>query len=432
MPERRSKRLLVVAAAFPPGAVGSERALQVVRHIGAYGFEPAVLTTPGRCAREVDPTSRTLVPPGVPIDEVPCWSPWNHARWWRRARPGPARWAAAAGRALARATAVAVPVDEHAPWSRVAARRAVELVRRRGIDVVWITAPPLSSLRLAHALQHEARVPLVADFRDVRDLSGRSRRARSALRLEARALAACSGITTAAPDQVERLRARHPALARTPHRLVTGAFDPEEAEGVAAHRFERPSIVHGGTLYGGARRLDGLAEALRRVRDAAPPASAPELVAFSERGRSRAYLADVSHRFGLADALLVRDLVPRREFLAACRGARILLIAVGRDRGDQVHGSALPAKLYTYFAAARPILVTGPPGCEAGRVVGRHRRGLFAPDDDPAAIAAALRLLLAERDRSGPLDLSRAAVSAYETPGALRPLAELLDAVKAP
>jgi glycosyltransferase involved in cell wall biosynthesis len=51
-------------------------------------------------------------------------------------------------------------------------------------------------------------------------------------------------------------------------------------------------------------------------------------------------------------------------------------------------------KLFEYLAAGRPVLVLGE-GSEAARIVQEARAGIVAPGNDPQAVAAALRRLMA-------------------------------------
>lgn len=52
-----------------------------------------------------------------------------------------------------------------------------------------------------------------------------------------------------------------------------------------------------------------------------------------------------------------------------------------------------PSKLYGILAVGRPIVFVGPPDCGLAREVRERGAGLVAPDDAPAAVAAAIRTL---------------------------------------
>jgi len=80
--------------------------------------------------------------------------------------------------------------------------------------------------------------------------------------------------------------------------------------------------------------------------------------------------------------------VPRRRALALQKGASILLFLGNRSPEPQAQ---LPAKLFEYLAAGRPILaIRYDPGDFAAKLVQRWRRGPVV-ENRPEAIAGAIR-----------------------------------------
>jgi glycosyltransferase involved in cell wall biosynthesis len=63
-------------------------------------------------------------------------------------------------------------------------------------------------------------------------------------------------------------------------------------------------------------------------------------------------------------------------------------------------------KLFEYLAARRPVLVLGDES-EAARIVTEAGAGIVTPSDDPAAIAEALRRLVAGEVRPPSVELDR-------------------------
>jgi glycosyltransferase involved in cell wall biosynthesis len=94
-----------------------------------------------------------------------------------------------------------------------------------------------------------------------------------------------------------------------------------------------------------------------------------------------------------------------------------------------MHAGAIPGKLFTYLSSGRPILVVGPAGCEAGRIVEKHNRGIAVASDDVAGLTDAVARLLDGRGRNGALDLSPQAVQSFEAQTVLGELATFFDEV---
>ncbi len=74
-----------------------------------------------------------------------------------------------------------------------------------------------------------------------------------------------------------------------------------------------------------------------------------------------------------------------------------------------LEGVVVPSKLYSIFAAGRPVLAVAPASTDAARIVTKTGCGMFADPDDPAAVAAALIQL-----RNDPARLSQMGVRARE------------------
>ena len=111
------------------------------------------------------------------------------------------------------------------------------------------------------------------------------------------------------------------------------------------------------------------------------------------------------------------------------RNHDILLVSVGRDSGAQQHAGAIPGKVFDYLSCHRPILVTGPPECEVGKLVTRLGRGIAVPDDAPDRIAEAISRLLDHRGESGPLRLEQEAVAEVESRSVVKQLADFFERV---
>lgn len=139
------------------------------------------------------------------------------------------------------------------------------------------------------------------------------------------------------------------------------------------------------------------------------------------------FLHRVAEKHGVADAVRTGPALPRPEFLSACRGASILLLAVGHDSRGQQHAGAIPGKLYDYMAAGRPILVVGPRDCEAGRLVREHDLGMSVADDDAAGIAGAIESLLGLCPSEGGNGSRRSKVELFEANHVVRSFANLFN-----
>lgn len=349
----------------------------------------------------------------------------------RHAKPfGPGHWGGPWGIACkiaSRLTSTWWPTDRDWPWAIAATGPGVDLVRREKIDLIWASAPYWTNFLLAHRIATRTGVPLVMDYRDIWLASGRNNSyERRYIKLETKMLQDTAGITFTAPRQEAVIDSRADWMRLKPRSLVHNWFDAQEDIGSEQRENEHPTILHGGTLYGGERRVEGLFDALAMLRrNGSQEVRSIRFVQLGGLDISRYGLA----RLGLEQAVEVLPPVPRLEFFARCRGARILLLAVGHDSGVHQHAGAIPGKLYDYLQVGRPILVIGPRDCSAAEIVTRCHRGLAAADDDVPAIAAAVEALLKGQGADGPLDMRPEAASEFEAANVVKKLAVFLDEV---
>jgi len=427
------KRLLIVAQHFAPSSVvAAQRPLKLVRRMREFGWEPFVLTMPPGCQQAIDWEVGRDIPEDIVVKTVPCRSLWRHSVDWHRAQPGLARVWSVAKKVLAKYSYPLVPVDEGYPWVLAARRAGVRLVRRNKIDLIWATSPPFSSLCLARDIHLRTGVPYVADFRDVKRLCDKNlmpRRERRNARIESVLMRDAAGITYISPPQLEILRKKHLFVDEVPSCLAYNWFEAGEAELEATQTYDRLTILHGGALYGGARRLGGFLEALSILTNRGEgEAKRIQFVQHVTESKVDDLRAGIDQH-ALHDAVQIRPSLSRPEFLSACRSADILLLVVGHNVGPMEHAGTIPAKLFDYFLACRPVLVIGPPDCEAGKVIVRTNRGLAVPDEVPDQIAEAINRLLSGQGNNGPLDLSLDSISEFEASTAVQHLSRFFDSL---
>lgn len=423
-------KLLIVSPVFAPmAASGAKRATRLAIKIRDYGWLPYVITTPPQHYDSTDPSAPMSSLENIPIIRISCRSVWHNSKWWRRARPGIPLLFAGICRALSKITMPLLPTDDWFPWSLLSTSAGINLVRDNKIDVIWASAPPLSALHLAYRIWKRTGVPYVVDFRDVRHNFAAPRLAKLAIRSERTVVENAAGITYVAPKQIDTLHSMYYKSTQIPSELIYNWFDPLQLDTHNVHNFARPTILHGGILYGGVRRVDGFFAALAKLRKSETYKSRQFQFLHLGLKAEMPFLTQKVGQYAVEDIVFLQNTIPEKEFESYCRGADILLLVVGHDTAETEHADAIPGKLYDYLAARRPILVVGPKGCEAGKIVRRIRRGIAVSDDDPDEIAGAIRLLLNPQDSSDLLDLSDAAAKEFESDTVVSRLSAFLKRV---
>lgn len=388
--------LLLVTATFAPSRlIGGRRAERLAACLVQAGWRVTVLTTPPFYAPPID--WKLEVPPGVEVVRAHAIMPRTWLRAWaeraRQLRPvapsGPSTAAVSAGQRSTFSTPARQVLDwtlaplefpdEHAGWRPF----AEAAVRGRRFDVVLGSLPPFTDALIARTLARRMDARLVLDFRDpwteVTYLTPGVDAATCARhrRMENELLDAADLIVGVSPTHCTWLEAR----TRTEVILARNGYDPEHEVAQATPPTSRPlHLVYAGSMAYG-RDLRCLFQALAAVRpalgtDALQLTYAGESSALVRNWAAEAGVADLTEDLGQIGVAQARELVDR---------AGLCVVRVSDTYFHQI-----PAKIYDIAARRRPILLIGPEGCDAARLVREFGLGWACAPDDVPAIAAVL------------------------------------------
>jgi glycosyltransferase involved in cell wall biosynthesis len=328
-PERK---LLILTYHFPPSsAVAVFRMLGFARHLPRCGWKVGVVAPPRVPGEPVDEALLERVPPATVV------FPANYPR-----------------SPIARIARRLVFNGVWLPRALPAVHRAMRVFKP---DAVLTSGPPHCINLLGLLVKHLYGVPWVADLRDPWfsncdpeygwfpgprwERFWETRMMRAADVVLANTPLCCGGLRAAYPQHSSKID------------FVTNGFDPEFFPPPAPLRTANPwlTIVHAGEMYHG-RNPGPFFDALRLLEQARSPEQLPVRVRLL--GRFTEDCFDPRPRFkqgGLEHLVEVAGQVPYAEALQSMHRADILLLL---DRpGKRV---SIPAKLFEYFGAARPIL----------------------------------------------------------------------------
>jgi glycosyltransferase involved in cell wall biosynthesis len=402
-------KVLMVAFHFPPqrGSSGIQRTLKFAQYLPALGWQPLVLSAHPRAYQDAG---------GAPY-------------------AGPAAVTRAFALDSARHLAVrgrytrwlALP-DRWVGWCLGAIPAGLRLVRRERPRVLWSTYPIASAHLIGLVLQRLTGLPWIADLRDpmIDDAYPTDPwMRRSAAWIERRTVQRATRVVCTTPGAVRSYRLRYPELPPARFCLIENGYDEEEFAGAqAAPAAGDPFVLlHSGIVYPSERDPGPLFAALGQLRrDGAPGIG--ELRLRLRASVHEDLLADLAREHGIEDMVEIVPALPYREALAEMLGADGLLVLQAANCNEQI-----PAKLYEYLRAARPVLaLTDAAGDTAGlmRAAGIDT---VAPLDDSAQIARALlRFLALARSGRAPL-AAPGFVAAQARAARTVQLAALLDEV---
>ena len=390
---RGTRRVLMVAAAFPPaGGPGVQRSAKFAKYLPRFNWRPAVWTLDHAGGLPIDPTLLGDLPAEVAVHR---WGDDGVVAARRRqlcgGRPEDSLMHRAIDKINRRLTAwwarSSLP-DDLVGWARTSVRPLCRLIDRDGIEVIYSTFSPASNHLLGFALKRRTGLPWVADFRDLWTddyrYRERSRKRRLAhRRLEQEILETADMVIGVTERQTEIL-ANHVPLEGHKFVTITNGFDPDDFAGPEPHKDEdegRFVLAHVGRFdrwrsseawFAGLRRF---VERLGRDRGR---------VAFRVVGHIGANLRERLCVTGVE--AVFTGYKTHQEAVEEMRSADALLLHV--PEGPNA-ASVIPGKLFEYLAAGRPILLVGPQAGEAERIVRQCAAGVAAGFDE-TAIADAL------------------------------------------
>jgi glycosyltransferase involved in cell wall biosynthesis len=363
------RRALIVTYHFPPSsASGSFRLLGFARHLPRAGWAAVVVAPPRLPWEAVDPELLRQVPPETVLYSVS----FHENR-------------------------LSLPLRLWAPftsWLVKAWPACVRAVRRDRPEVVLTSGPPHLVHTLGLLVKRRFGIPWVADFRDpwiacTPRQSGSTWRDRAEARLERAVMHRADRIIANAPNACDALRQEFPEAAGR-MAVITNGFDPERFPPPAATGGDSFTIIYSGSIYAG-RDPRLFLDAVRTWVAGRPAGVRPVRVAFFGCIEADYLAAEVRAR-GLEGVVTIHGQIPYAESLAAMARSDVLLLldSPGRRIG-------VPAKLYEYLGAGRPVLALSEADGDTAWVL--RESGLphrIAPPDDPAAILEALAGLATE------------------------------------
>src|SRR3990167_7796860 len=415
------KRALLVAFHFPPVKISSglERSLSLVRHLPAHGWQPLVLTASPNAYPNVSDERLQSIPEGTvvkrafAVDSVRTLTVFGHFPSW-----------------------AAVP-DRWQSWVPSAVLSGLSMIRRYKPSVIWSTYPIVSAHFVAAWLHKLSNVPWVADFRDpmveyddrahvwyppsplVRNLR---------LRAERAAVQRGSALTFCTAGSRDISVQRYPDARHDRWHVIPNGFDEGAFEGLQA----RPdagsggpiTILHSGTIYPGPDRDPTcLLRALSRVVKSRALSARPLQVILRGSGVDDLY-KDLVAELGLGQVIRFAPLVEYRSALQEMINVDGLLLFQGYTSNP-----AVPAKLYEYFRAGRPILALVDGAGDTARQLRQSGVGSIAPLDDIEAIAVALERFVSAIEDGTAAGIPQARAGHFERRHSVASMAGVFDSV---
>lgn len=322
--------LFISAAFYPNGASGAHRPSQFAKYLPEHGWTPFVVRvdwTPANCGACYAPS---LAERGDFCETVSV--PYGG---------GPKN---GFGRLARRLLKPAFPYRYPFCLCRSMLAAADAAAAQRKFDAIWSTYRGGVNHYVASRISRKYGIPWVADFRDLPDQSYDTPETRRAVRAEIRTCASAAALVTTSPALTAIAAKRH----QVPVHTILNGFDPDDFPEPDARVSSRFCMRYFGVLY--------------EFRDPAPLLEAVDLLAgeggvnlddlqLEFYGSSPERVAELVGAHRCAKVVRCEAWVDRHRMIPLQQKASVLLLLKSPGAGGSI-----PAKLFEYLAAKRPIL----------------------------------------------------------------------------
>jgi len=404
----------MIAFHFPPQAASSgiQRTLSFSKHLGKHGWEPMVLSAHPRAYDAQNPSQLASVPSTLVVRRVFALDAKRHLGF-RGRYP----------------ELLALP-DRWISWWLGAVPAGLALVRSHRPQVIWSTFPIATAHLIGLTLHRLTGLPWVADFRDPMLQSSYPSSPmprRLYAWIERQAITRCQVAVFTTHSAMESYRTRFPELPAEKFVVIENGYDEEGFDTSAAQpapssmQDGRLTLVHSGVLYQTGRDPSCFLQAIADLKRAGAVDAARLRVVLRAPG-DMAHMEGLVRTRGVEDIVEVAPPVPYREALQEMLAADGLLVFQGTPFNAQI-----PAKVYEYFRARKPILALVDPAGETAQVLRAAGFDSLAAMDDPAQIGTVLERFAAQIGAGTAHVASEALIAASSRTGRARELAQVFE-----
>lgn len=416
------KRVLMVAYHYPPVQVSSglQRTLAFSTYLREHGWEPIVLSAHPRAYSKVSDDQLKDIPSGLIVERAFSIDASRHL--------------SIGGRYL---DISALP-DRWSSWLLGGVWSGLRLVRKYKPRVIWSTYPIATAHLIGWTLHKLTGLPWVADFRDsmTEDSYPRDGLKRKVfLWIEKRTVSSCTKAVFTTPGAVSMYRNRYPEFDKDKWLLLPNGYNEEvfsevEAELTQDNSGIKPirekdiiTLVHSGVIYPEERDPNHFFLAISRLVQKGIINHNRVKIILRATGHDQLF-QPILQRLGIDDVVSLEPGVSYRQALKEMFMADGLIIFQAANCNHQV-----PAKVYEYFRARRPILaLTDINGDTAKTLV---EAGLLdiVPLDNAEAIQKKLLDFLTKIENESATVANDGAINKYSRQEAAGVLAKCLDEV---
>ncbi len=406
----------MIAYHYPPVGVSSgvHRTLKFSQYLPEHGWEPVVLSISPNAYQRKSHDQMGDIPSEVVV---------------KRARGfDTAKTLSIKGRYP---HLLALP-DRWASWWPAAVLTGLRLIKKHQPDVIWSTYPIASAQLIGLTLHKMTGLPWVADLRDSMvdpDYPNSPTQRRVFRWLELKAVSNASRVVFTTPGTLQMYRDRYPDVPASRFQVIANGYDEMDfarAAEIANDTQEKTGplhFVHSGVLYPSERDPRPFFEAVAALKAEGAVSGETLRVTLRATGHDGDY-APLLRQLDINDIVELAPALDYRHALAEMLASDGLLLFQAANCDHQI-----PAKVYEYLRAGRPILALTTAGGDTAAVLNEAGIGLQIAIDDCEAVRQGLLTFIQQVSAGAISGLAMEKVQQYSRAARSAEFAGLLNAL---
>ena len=247
--------------------------------------------------------------------------------------------------------------DTYHSWRKPSVALGKKVIECELCDAMISSSGPPTCNLIAKDLKEKCCIPWIADFRDLWTQNHYYHFSKFRhffeRRMEIRTLSHADALTAASEPFSAKLKELHPGKMIF---SITNGFDPDK-KNPGSPLAKKFTISYTGTIYRGGQDPKLLFEALSNL--IYEGLIDPNDLSVDFYGRKEDWLEDDTKSYGLDGIVKINGFIPRDESVEKQRRCHLLLLLTWNNKEEK---GVIPAKIFEYFAAGRPILSIGATG----------------------------------------------------------------------
>jgi hypothetical protein len=398
------KRVLIISSLFPPaGGPGAKRMIQFVNHLGAFGWEPIVLTH-NQFFMGYDPKSVKLVPKHVEVHRTRTWEHYVRKKVdYSQAAPNSSATSKkkTIGTRLTNISLIRLikstvgAPDTGNLWMPFAVAQALKINRKSPFDAMLATGPPFSNFLISLVISKIIRKPYVVDLRDAwvaNPDGGKASKTKATLnRFYENIVVRSAKYVIANTEGVHQdFLSRYPGEDLRKFTVIPNGFDENDLERVEVSDPQldksRFNIVHTGSL-GGFRNPKLFLTAVSMLieeKKINPDRINIHLVGLIKGFNDGTTIHDQIGELKLDKQIKLTGFISREDAFSYMLEADVLLLIIGIiDSEKYLATYGLSGKVYDYALTGKPILSLAQKSGATFNFLQKHDIGVIA---DPLSL----------------------------------------------